>query len=178
MARPETRTSVSTRRARRRASSLSERVTLTCTTSMTHSANSVLEAIQDCAARTHGCLRRAEFGSALVALTMVKGFGARVGALVALGVGTALVYPALLAAVGDIAQPSRRGVAIGVYRLWRDLGCVAGALLAGFLADAFRNSAGDQCRRRDHDGFGSHRRVSPARTKILVSRPVGLRSHL
>jgi MFS family permease len=76
-------------------------------------------------------------GIALVALTLVNGFGARAGVLVALGVGTALVYPALLAAVGDIAQPSWRGVAVGVYRLWRDLGYVAGALLAGLLADAF-----------------------------------------
>jgi MFS family permease len=55
---------------------------------------------------------------------------------VLLGVGTALVYPALLAAVGDIARPSWRSVAVGVYRLWRDLGYVAGALLAGLLADA------------------------------------------
>ena len=58
-------------------------------------------------------------------------------ALVTLGVGTALVYPTLLAAVSDIARPSWRGVAIGVYRLWRDLGYVVGALLAGILADIF-----------------------------------------
>ena len=76
-------------------------------------------------------------GSALIAMTVVNGFAAWAGALVILGVGTALVYPTLLAAVGDIAQPSWRGVAVGVYRLWRDLGYVAGALLAGFLADAF-----------------------------------------
>jgi MFS family permease len=58
-------------------------------------------------------------------------------ALAGLGVGTAMVYPTLLAAVGDIARPSWRGAAIGVYRLWRDSGYVAGALLAGVIADAF-----------------------------------------
>jgi MFS family permease len=76
-------------------------------------------------------------GIALIAMTMVSGFEAWAIALAALGVGTALVYPALLAAVGDVAQPSWRGIAVGVYRLWRDLGYLAGALLAGFLADAF-----------------------------------------
>ena len=50
-------------------------------------------------------------------------------------VGTALVYPTLIAAVGDIAHPSWRGSAVGVYRLWRDLGYVAGALVAGALSD-------------------------------------------
>jgi MFS family permease len=67
----------------------------------------------------------------------VNGFKAWAIVLALLGVGTALVYPALLAAVGDLAHPSWRGVAVGVYRLWRDLGYVAGALLAGFLADMF-----------------------------------------
>jgi len=76
-------------------------------------------------------------GVALIAMTIVTGFGPWAAALALLGVGTALVYPALLAAVGDVAHPSWRGVAVGVYRLWRDLGYVAGALLAGFLADAF-----------------------------------------
>jgi predicted MFS family arabinose efflux permease len=52
------------------------------------------------------------------------------------GVGTTLVYPTCIAAVGDIARPTWRGVAVGVYRLWRDLGYVAGALLAGILTDA------------------------------------------
>ena len=76
-------------------------------------------------------------GLALIAVTLVSGFAAWSGVLVELGIGTALVYPALLAAVGDIAHPSWRGVAVGVYRLWRELGYVAGALLAGVLADAF-----------------------------------------
>jgi MFS family permease len=52
-----------------------------------------------------------------------------------LGVGTAMVYPTLLAAVGDVAHPSWRASAVGVYRLWRDLGYAAGAVLAGVTAD-------------------------------------------
>ncbi len=52
-----------------------------------------------------------------------------------LGFGTALVYPTLLAAVSDVANPTWRASAVGVYRLWRDLGYAVGALLAGILAD-------------------------------------------
>lgn len=58
-------------------------------------------------------------------------------AAVVLGAGTALVYPTLLAAVSDVAHPSWRARALGVYRLWRDGGFAVGALLAGLLADAF-----------------------------------------
>lgn len=54
---------------------------------------------------------------------------------VLLGVGTAMVYPTLLAAIGDVAHPRWRGSAVGVYRLWRDLGYVGGALLAGIVID-------------------------------------------
>lgn len=56
---------------------------------------------------------------------------------VLLGLGTAMVYPTLLAAIGDVARPSWRASAVGVYRLWRDLGYAIGALLAGITADAF-----------------------------------------
>jgi MFS family permease len=56
---------------------------------------------------------------------------------VLLGIGTAMVYPTLLAAIGDVAHPSWRASAVGVYRLWRDLGYAFGALLAGVTADAF-----------------------------------------
>jgi MFS family permease len=56
---------------------------------------------------------------------------------VLLGVGTASVYPTLLAAVGDVAHPAWRARAVGVYRLWRDGGFAVGALLAGILADAY-----------------------------------------
>jgi MFS family permease len=55
---------------------------------------------------------------------------------VLLGVGTAMVYPTLLAAIGDVAHPTWRASAVGVYRLWRDLGYAIGALLAGIVADA------------------------------------------
>jgi MFS family permease len=58
-------------------------------------------------------------------------------AAVLLGLGTAMVYPALLAAVGDVAHPTWRSSAVGVYRLWRDGGYAIGALLAGSLADLF-----------------------------------------
>jgi MFS family permease len=53
-----------------------------------------------------------------------------------LGLGTAMVYPTLLAATGDIAYPAWRGSAVGVYRLWRDLGYAIGAVVAGLVADA------------------------------------------
>jgi MFS family permease len=52
-----------------------------------------------------------------------------------------MVYPTLLAAIGDVAHPSWRASAVGVYRLWRDLGYAVGALLAGVTADVFGVSA-------------------------------------
>lgn len=51
-----------------------------------------------------------------------------------------MVYPTLLAAVSDVAHPVWRGTAIGVYRLWRDLGFALGGILAGLLADVFNVS--------------------------------------
>jgi MFS family permease len=54
---------------------------------------------------------------------------------VLLGIGTAMVYPTLLAAIGDMALPTWRASAIGVYRLWRDLGYAIGAVVAGITAD-------------------------------------------
>lgn len=56
---------------------------------------------------------------------------------VLLGFGTAMVYPTLLAAFSDVAQPLWRASAVGVYRLWHDLGYAIGALLTGVAADAF-----------------------------------------
>ena len=76
-------------------------------------------------------------GVALVTMALTRGAIPWGIALVTLGVGTAMVYPTLLAAVGDIARPSWRAAMVGVYRLWRDLGYVAGALLAGTIADLF-----------------------------------------
>ena len=74
-------------------------------------------------------------GIALTALAAdVAGFG--LGAVL-LGLGTAMVYPTLLASIGDVAHPSWRASSVGVYRLWRDLGYAVGALLAGITADLF-----------------------------------------
>jgi len=58
-------------------------------------------------------------------------------AAVLMGAGTALVYPTLLAVIGDVAHPAWRARSVGVYRLWRDLGYAVGALLAGITADLF-----------------------------------------
>ena len=58
-------------------------------------------------------------------------------AAVLMGAGTALVYPTLLAVIGDVAHPAWRARSVGVYRLWRDLGYAVGALLAGIIADLF-----------------------------------------
>jgi len=74
---------------------------------------------------------------ALAAIALVRGFWPWVGAAALLGAGTAMVYPTLLAAVGDVAHPRWRASAVGVYRLWRDSGYAVGALLAGALADLF-----------------------------------------
>jgi MFS family permease len=74
-------------------------------------------------------------GIALTATTASRaGFAA--GAVL-LGLGTAMVYPTLLAVIGDVAAPAWRASAVGVYRLWRDLGYAVGALLSGLVADAF-----------------------------------------
>ena len=75
--------------------------------------------------------------AALATITLVRGFWPWVGGAALLGVGTAMVYPTLLAAIGDVAHPSWRGSAVGVYRLWRDSGYAVGALLAGAIADSF-----------------------------------------
>ena len=79
-------------------------------------------------------------GVALVAIaarTSAQAYAWWLAASVMLGLGTAMVYPTLLAAIGDVAAPEWRSSAVGVYRLWRDLGYVVGALVAGIVADAF-----------------------------------------
>ena len=79
------------------------------------------------------------FAIALIGAT--SGFGVwAVGAML-LGAGTAMVYPTLLAAIGDVAHPSWRARSVGVYRLWRDGGFAVGALLAGIVADLLGLSA-------------------------------------
>jgi MFS family permease len=70
-------------------------------------------------------------------LVLIGGWLAWLAAMVLLGLGTALVYPTLIAAVSDVAHPDWRASAVGVYRLWRDGGYALGALLAGILADLF-----------------------------------------
>jgi MFS family permease len=76
-------------------------------------------------------------GIALVSMAVVSGLTPWIITATLLGVGTAMVYPTLLAAIGDVAHPSWRGTVMGVYRFWRDLGYAAGALMAGAVADAF-----------------------------------------
>lgn len=74
-------------------------------------------------------------GLAIVAAS--HSFGPWLIAAVLLGLGTAMVYPALLAAIGDVAHPTWRARSVGVYRLWRDGGFAVGALLSGLLADLY-----------------------------------------
>ena len=78
-------------------------------------------------------------GVAVTALS--KAFVGFAAGGVLLGLGTAMVYPTLLAAIGDVAHPTWRASAVGVYRLWRDLGYAVGALLAGVVADALGSRA-------------------------------------
>ena len=74
--------------------------------------------------------------AAIAAIAVGSSFGTWLVAALVLGLGTALVYPTLIAAVADVAEPAWRGSAVGVYRLWRDLGFAAGAIVAGLVADA------------------------------------------
>jgi MFS family permease len=74
---------------------------------------------------------------ALVALALSDGaMGLAAVAAILLGLGTALVYPTLIAAISDVVTPMARAPVVGVYRFWRDMGYVAGGLLAGATADA------------------------------------------
>jgi MFS family permease len=72
---------------------------------------------------------------AIVVTVLSRRFSGFATGAVLLGLGTAMVYPTLLAAIGDVAHPTWRASAVGVYRFWRDLGYAVGALLAGILAD-------------------------------------------
>jgi MFS family permease len=73
--------------------------------------------------------------AALALVAIAHGFPTWACAAVLLGAGTALVYPTLLAAIGDVAHPAWRARSIGIYRLWRDGGFAIGALLSGLIAD-------------------------------------------
>jgi MFS family permease len=72
---------------------------------------------------------------ALAGIAVAGSFLPWAACAILLGVGTAMVYPTLLAAISDVAHPSWRASAVGVYRLWRDAGFAVGALLAGLVAD-------------------------------------------
>jgi MFS family permease len=72
----------------------------------------------------------------IAAVIVSDGFAGFATGGVLLGMGTAMVYPTLLAAIGDVAAPAWRASSVGVYRMWRDLGYAVGAVLAGLTADA------------------------------------------
>jgi MFS family permease len=76
-------------------------------------------------------------GAAIAVVAAGDSFGVWLAGVAVLGLGTALVYPTLLAAIGDAAHPAERATSLGVYRFWRDIGAMAGALIAGVLADTF-----------------------------------------
>jgi len=75
--------------------------------------------------------------AAIAAIAATSGFLPWAVAAAALGLGTAMVYPTLIAVVADVAEPRQRGAITGIYRFWRDLGFAAGAILVGVLADRF-----------------------------------------
>jgi MFS family permease len=81
----------------------------------------------------------------IVVIAMGDTFAVFAAGAALIGGGTAMVYPTLLAAVGDVAAPSWRASAVGVYRLWRDMGYAVGAVLAGVIADQFGLSVATLC---------------------------------
>jgi len=77
----------------------------------------------------------------IAGLAVFDRFSAWIACAIAMGLGTALVYPTLIAAIGDRAHPAWRASAVGVYRLWRDLGYAVGGILVGVIADAIDEQA-------------------------------------
>ena len=73
--------------------------------------------------------------AAIAWMATISGFWPWAAGAALLGAGTAMVYPTLLATIGDVAHPTWRARSVGIYRLWRDSGFAVGALLAGVLAD-------------------------------------------
>ena len=73
---------------------------------------------------------------AIASFVVLQGFVWWLAAAVLLGAGTAMVYPTLLAVVGDAASPANRATSVGIYRTWRDAGYAVGAIVAGAVADA------------------------------------------
>jgi predicted MFS family arabinose efflux permease len=93
-------------------------------------------ALSDCVGRKRLIVTGMWIQAAAVALfPAVSSYGGWIIAALLMGVGTALVYPTLLAVIGDVAAPAWRASAIGAYRLWRDLGYAIGGLTAGVIAD-------------------------------------------
>jgi len=80
-------------------------------------------------------------GAAIALIAATTGFAPWAAGAALLGVGTAMVYPTLLAAISDVAHPTWRARSVGVYRLWRDGGFAVGAILAGLIADWFSMTA-------------------------------------
>jgi MFS family permease len=80
---------------------------------------------------------RPNLNQVLLLIGVTDSFGWSLSASAVLGVGAAMVYPTLIAAVSDVAHPTMRARAPSVYRFWRDLGYAAGALSSGLLADFF-----------------------------------------
>ena len=81
-------------------------------------------------------------GAGVWSTVAVSGLGMWIVTAAAIGVGMALLYPSLLAAVADNSHPSWRGTSLGVYRMWRDSGYAFGALLIGLVSDAFGFKSG------------------------------------
>lgn len=79
-------------------------------------------------------------GAAILAIAFADSFFVLAGLSALLGMGTAVVYPAFLAAIADEVPASQRAEAVGVFRMWRDLGYAFGAILTGVLADAWNAS--------------------------------------
>jgi MFS family permease len=73
---------------------------------------------------------------AIAAIAATSGFWPWLASAVALGLGTAMVYPTLIAVIADVAPSRQRGAVVGIYRFWRDLGFAAGAVLIGLVAAA------------------------------------------
>jgi MFS family permease len=114
--------------------------------------------------------------AALTALAVSGGaVGASIAAAVVLGAGTALVYPTLIAVISDAVSPVARAPTIGVYRFWRDMGYVAGGVIAGAGAGRARLRRRDRRCRRAHRGLRSVGRVRAAGAGGVVcdDRPCG-----
>ena len=78
---------------------------------------------------------------AIAGLTVFDAYEGWALCALGMGLGTALVYPTLIAAISDRAHPIWRASAVGVYRLWRDLGYAVGGIIVGVIADAIDDQA-------------------------------------